>query len=81
MPKDTFAQTGRQWFRDAVSAEDLKRLSSFFPDDSKPGARLAANDPLFQAVGSLPFQSKITERWPGMRSVRMVTFNKSEHSN
>lgn len=78
---DGFSETGRLWLRDAVAQADQSGLTKLFPKGGKPGARLPADDPLFDFVNKLPFQADLLARWPGMRPVRMVTFAKSAGTN
>lgn len=76
-----FESSGRLWWRNAISDEDVAELLSLAKADARPGARVPPEDPLFAKVRALPVTARIARHWRGMRPVRLVRFDKSGSAN
>ena len=76
-----FARTGRLWLRGALSGAELSTLRELATMGGRPGARVAADSPLFTAIARAPFSREINRIWPNMRPVRVVNFDKTAGAN
>lgn len=76
-----FAKSGRLWLRNAISSDDLTALCALCPADAGAGERLALAAPLSRALSQSPFNTQLRSLWPGMRPVRVLSFNKSQQAN
>ncbi|MEO1139677.1 MAG: phytanoyl-CoA dioxygenase family protein [Pseudomonadota bacterium] len=76
-----FDQDGRLWLRQVVSGSGIQALKHLMGLDGRPGARVAPEDALFQAVKAQQVSHQIAGLWPGMKPVRIVSFDKSSASN
>lgn len=84
MTEDPYAQlakAGLRWFRGAIGPAELAELDALFPADGKAGARVGLDSPAFRAIANLGVTRQIGDTWPGMRPVRLVSFDKSEGVN
>ena len=68
---------GLVWLRGASPADEVARLLSVSDPGDRPGVRLSGTTPLAQAVAGSAAARRIAEVWPGMRPVRIVSFDKS----
>lgn len=72
-----FGLEGHVWLRRALTSaeiEEMRRLGATL-------SRVTSDAPLFQAVAASRASRMIAERWPGMRPVRIVCFDKTAGSN
>ena len=76
-----FETEGRFWLRGLFDEAEVEALRAFAADDARPGARIDAAHPLFQAVARSALSQRLAAIWPGMRPVRLVAFNKTETVN
>lgn len=76
-----FEKDGRVWLRGAVSPEELSELEKLSDMGSRPGARISKSEPLFHFVQKASFAEQIATIWPGMQSVRLVSFDKNPTAN
>lgn len=67
---------GRVWLRGAVEAEERAALLRLCEGEDRPGNRVSAGTPLFEAVRNATFSQTIARAWPGARPVRLVSFGK-----
>ena len=75
-------ETGRVWFRGALTASDLDRFDGICAVEEKPGMRLGATTDLKMITGGNSALAGIVARClPDADPVRFVVFNKSERSN
>ena len=79
--RQEFERDGRVWFRNAITSEELENLKQLSELENKSGARVSSTSPLYKAIASLPFNTKIQKIWPKMEPVRVVAFNKMPSSN
>ncbi|WP_127112466.1 phytanoyl-CoA dioxygenase family protein [Shimia sediminis] len=76
-----FQETGRVWLRGALSKRELQRLDELALQDGRPGKRIDPESSLFECLTNAQFNERIRAVWPGMRPVRLVSFEKAERSN
>ncbi len=76
-----FDDTGRVWMRQAISGATLNRLRAQSAIGKNPGARLSADGPLSDTISDARFTQHIRAVWPGMRPVRIVSFDKNAGAN
>lgn len=80
--KKEFDATGRIWFRNAISPEDLLAFDQVAKHPARAGARVKASPTLHEVLradGSL--MQSITALDPKTKPVRVVAFNKSQQTN
>ena len=81
-PGNEFENTGRVWFRNAISKEDLALLDSATSAAAKAGQRLSASMSLKAALSEESSLLRAVRRLaPEAVPVRVVAFNKSESAN
>ncbi len=76
-----FEDEGRIWLRNAISQSELANLDALADFGNKPGSRVAASQALFAAITNADWAAALSVNWPGMRPVRVVSFDKSQHVN
>ena len=77
MSRQTLEQEGHLWLRDAVAKDDVTRLKTLgsVRDRTAPGTAL------WETVAALPVFARLAALWPGLRIVRLISFDKSEGKN
>jgi len=79
---DEFEETGRLWFRGALTGSDLNRFDEICAVDGKPGLRLDATIDLKVSTGeNSTVAGLVGHVLPDARPVRFVAFNKSDGAN
>ncbi|WP_422025582.1 phytanoyl-CoA dioxygenase family protein [Roseovarius sp.] len=76
-----FEREGRLWMRNALSPEELARLRTKWSAGARPGARHSNSTPFAQSLRRLDVVSRLQRTWPGMRLVRVVSFEKRPGTN
>ena len=76
-----FDAQGRLWLRKALSRQELLHYENLSSLGDHPGERVAADDMLFQAISAAGFTQRLARLWPGVRPVRLLSFDKKAGSN
>ncbi|MDA5095240.1 phytanoyl-CoA dioxygenase family protein [Aliiroseovarius sp. KMU-50] len=79
--REQLKSEGRVWLRKALTEEELEGLRNLSVMEGRPGARIAHTDPLFQTLPDMGFNELITQTWPNMQQVRLLSFDKSKEAN
>ncbi|MBM7068738.1 phytanoyl-CoA dioxygenase family protein [Actibacterium sp. 188UL27-1] len=76
-----FDRAGRIWLRNAVSRDELQEFRALAAADGTPGTRISASHDLARLVVRAGFSRQLAGLWPGMRPVRLVSFDKTADTN
>jgi len=79
--KAQFDAEGRVWLRNAISPDTLATLRELSDAKGEPGVRLSNQGDLVQVLKQSPMERQLGAILPGVRPVRIVSFDKSPSAN